>query len=396
MAHGFDERKLAHNLDRLLGEWVESGRLPGVQALVARRGDIAYRARFGVANLERREPLRDDSIFRIYSMTKVFTAVAACQLLEEGRFAMYDPLSRYIPEFASTRVAGRSAAGGITLVPPRREIIVHDLFTMGTGFPYPGELTPSERGMAALFRRAEAAGKRGAGWSAVDIARAIAKVPASFHPGEHWLYGMSIDLLGALVEVISGQRLGDFMSERIFTPLGLADTGFYLPADKADRLVTLYEVDDRDRFTPARFDVAYPAPPAAESGGGGLLSTLDDVARFATLLLGEGRSGATRLLSRKTVELMRTNHLTDQQLADYTWDTQRGYGYGLGVRVMRHPEVAGYGSVGEFAWDGMAGTWFAVDPAEEMIAVFLVQTNPGRHYQFVPRFAQTVYGAIND
>ena len=395
--HGMDEHKLSRNLDTLLGGWVERGALPCVQALVHRRGEIVYRRGFGYADLATRRPLADDAIFRLYSMTKVFTSVAALMLLEEGRYKMHDPVSRYLPAFAAAKVGEIDPAGQLLLVPPHREIIVRDLFTMASGLTYPGDGSVTERELARVWRRIGAAEKAGKPWSTSTVLKEMARVPLAFHPGEHWRYGFSIDVLGLLIAELSGQTLGQFMAERIFTPLGLRDTGFYLPADKADRLVTMYEVNAAGQFKPAGFDVTYSAPPATfESGGGGLLGTLDDVGRFARLLLGEGALDGVRLLSRKSVELMRTNHLTPQQLADYTWDTQRGYGYGLGVRVMMHPEIAGYGTVGEFAWDGMAGTWFAVDPTEQLVAVLMVQTNPGRHYQFVPNFAGTVYGAIAD
>ncbi len=396
--HGFDEQKLHRNLDRLLGDWVQGGKLPCVQALVYRKGETAYQKGFGFSNLEKKQPLPDDAIFRIYSMTKVFCSAALMMLHEEGCFKMHDPLSKFVPEFKDTKVAEYDAANQLQMVTPHREIVIRDLFTMASGIPYPGEGTPSERGIAEVMQRAEADERAGKPWDARHFAREVAKVPLTFHPGEHWWYGMSIDMLGVLVEIISGQKLGQFMRERIFEPLGLHDTGFFVTDEKAHRLVSMYEFDAKGAFAPAnpRMDAHYHAEPSMESGGGGLLSTAHDVSRFARMLLGEGELEGVRILSRKSVELMRTNHLTEQQLKDYNWDTQRGYGYGLAVRVMMHPEIAGYGTVGEFAWDGLAGTWFAVDPAEEMVAVFLVQTNPGRHYEFVPYFAQTVYGAIAD
>jgi len=391
MTSGFDEAKLTANLDALLGGWVSTGVLPCVQAVVHRHGTTAYSRSFGVSDLDTAEPLADDAIFRIFSMTKVFTSVSALMLLEEGRYKMHDPLSAYFPEFAHMQVAETGPSGEVRLVPARREIIVRDLFTMATGWTYPGESCPTERALtAALYDNPEAP------MGPAEFLTALAGVPLAFHPGEHWRYGFSIDVLGCLVAHLSGQTLGEFMYQRIFEPLGLVDTGFYLPVDKVKRLVTMYDVDDAGAFTPATFGAPYTAPPALEGGGGGLVSTVADVTRFARMLLGEGELDGVRLLSRKSVELMRTNHLTPQQLADYTWDTQRGYGYGLGVRVMMHPEIAGYGTVGEFAWDGLAGTWFAIDPTEDLVAVLMVQTNPGRHYRFIPLYAGTVYGAIAD
>ena len=398
--HGFDEAKLHRNLDRLLGGWVERGELPCVQALVVRHGETAYSKAFGWADLEAKRPLAEDAIFRIFSMTKVFTSVAAMMLHEEGRFKMHDPLSRYIPAFGHTKVAICGAAGRVTYEVPRREIIVRDLFTMASGMPYPGIDTPSEREMHAIFEQMAVDREAGKPWNGLRFAQACAeRVPLNFHPGEHWWYGLSLDLLGVLVEVLSGQTLGAFMRERIFAPLGMHDTGFCVPPEKRDRFVRMYKSDDKGGYVPDTdnfYERDFYGENAMESGGGGLTSTLRDVGIFAQMLLGEGAWAGKRLLSRKSVALMRTNHLSEQQLKDYVWDTQRGYGYGLGVRVMMHPEIAGYGSVGEFAWDGLAGTWFAVDPAEQMIAVFLMQINPGGHYERVPYFAQTIYGAMED
>ena len=397
--HGFDERKLHHNLDRLFEGWVESGMLPCVQAQIIRHGETAYDKAFGWADMESKAPLQQDSIFRIYSMSKVFTSAAMLMLLEEGRYKMHDPLSKFVPEFKDARVAEYSASRQLQLVPPRREIIIRDLFTMASGIPYPGGDTASERAVQRVFDAYDANLAKGEEWDTPRFLRALSQVPLTFHPGEHWWYGYSIDVLGHLIPVLTGQSVSEFFQDRIFAPLGLVDTHMTLPEEKRGRLVTMYDVDGAGKMTRnENFDQndGYFIPRLVQSGGGGLLSTASDVSRFAQMLLGFGASGDTRLLSRKSVELMRTNHLTPQQLADYTWDTQRGYGYGLGVRVMMHPEIAGYGSVGEFAWDGMAGTWFAVDPSEDLTAVILVQTSPGRHYQFVPQFAQAVYGAIAD
>lgn len=396
--HGFDAGKLKRNLDLLLSGWVDSGALPCVQALVNRNGEQAYRESFGLADVASGKPLAEGAIFRIYSMTKVFTSVAAMMLYEEGRFKMYDPLSKFIPEYKDVRVAVTDDAGCVRTVAPRREIVVRDLFTMASGLPYPGKQTPAERAMEEVLARESKEKAQGQPWDALRIAREVAKVPLAFHPGDHWQYGFSIDILGALVEVLSGQKLGVFMQERIFTPLGLQDTGFYVPPDKISRFVTMYQRGEDGAYRPAdwTYDEDYFAEPAFESGGGGLVSTIGDVGSFAQMLLQEGVWEDKRLLSRKSVELMRTNHLSPRQLVDYDWDSQRGYGYGLGVRVMMHPEIAGYGNIGEFAWDGMAGTWFCVDPVERLTAVFLVQVVPGQHTEFVPNFAQAVYGAIRD
>lgn len=384
------------NIDKLLSGWVERGELPCVQALVIRHGEEGYFATYGSADMEAGKPLREDSIFRIFSMSKVFTSVCMMILHEQGKYKMHDPVGKFIPEYNDVKVGTLTPLGAIELVPPKRPLEIRDLFTMTSGIPYPGGNTVSDLVLKDVYAAMEQDVKAGKPWDTQRIVREYARAPLCFHPGEHWMYGFSIDVLGALVEVMSGMKLSEFMKQHIFDPLDLKDTGFCAEGEKAERLVTMYNVDDADKFTPAEDMERRTHAPAFESGGGGLVSTARDVARFARMLLGGGELDGVRILSRKSVELMSTNHLSAEQLKDYNWDTQRGYGYGLAVRVMMHPEIAGYGSVGEFAWDGMAGTWFSVDPKEDMVSVFMVQTNPGRHYRFVPLYAQAVYGAIVD
>ena len=383
-------------VDRLLSGWVERGELPCVQALVMRHGEEAFSASYGMADMEKGAPLRDNSIFRIFSMSKVFTSACMMQLHERGLYKMHDPLSKFIPEYKDVKVGTLTPLGDIEMVAPKRPIEIRDLFTMTSGIPYPGGNTVSDLVLRELDAQREADEKAGRSWDTQRIVREFARAPLCFHPGEHWRYGFSIDVLGALVEVLSGMKLGEYMQRNIFEPLELEDTGFWVSGEKAQRLVTMYEVDEAGRFTPVDDFAEQTQAPAFESGGGGLLSTARDVATFARMLLGNGELNGRRLLSRKSVELMRTNHLTPEQLVDYNWETQRGYGYGLAVRVMMNPEKAGYGSVGEYAWDGMAGTWFSIDPSEDMVSVLMVQTNPGRHYRFVPLYAQAVYGSIAD
>lgn len=384
------------NIDRLLSGWVERSELPCVQAMVTRHGECAYSRAFGLADIESKKPLQTDAIFRIYSMSKVFTSVCMMILYERGLFKMHDPLGKFIPEYNDVRVGTLSPKGDIILEKPARPIEVIDLFTMTSGIPYPDEDTISDTVLAGLNRQMRADAAAGQPWDTQRVVRSFAKAPLCFQPGAHWRYGFSLDVLGGLVEVLSGMKLGEFMRQHIFDPLGLEDTGFWVDAAKLDRLVKMYNVDASNSFTPTDDGGRFLHKPAFESGGGGLLSTAADVTRFARMLLGGGELDGVRVLSPRSVKLMRTNHLNETQLEDYDWDTQRGYGYGLAVRVMLHPEIAGYGNVGEFAWDGMAGTWFSVDPAEDMVNVFLVQTLPGRHYSFVPQYAQTVYAAIAD
>ncbi|MDR0896743.1 MAG: beta-lactamase family protein, partial [Oscillospiraceae bacterium] len=339
--HGMDTNKLKRNLDALLSKRVADGLLPCAQAAVFRRGETVYTGAFGWLNQEQGQPLPEDAIFRIYSMSKVFTSVAALTLLEEGRYKLNDPLYRYFPEFEQSMVAEVQPNGQVNYVAPRRPIWIRDLFTMATGIPYENENgSPAERAVAAWERMKVPD-------SAAFMAH-LATIPLDFHPGEHWRYGLSIDMLGALVERLSGQKLGAYMKARIFDPLGMEDTDFVIPPEKLHRFVTMYE------GAPGAFVPVMPGQdlydehlsrPGMEGGGGGLTSTLKDTGRFIQMLQNLGTLDGVRILSRRTVELMRTNFLSPQQLIDDAWDTQRGYGYGLGVRTMMHPEIAGFGNV---------------------------------------------------
>ena len=206
------------------------------------------------------------------------------------------------------------------------------------------------------------------------------------------MYSFSIDILGVVLEVLTGKSLGEYLKENIFDPLGMTDTGFFVPAEKHERIATLYHITDG--MKPDGRD--YPAcKPDFESGGGGLFSTVKDYSRFAQMLLHGGTLDGVRILGRKTVDLISTDHLTPEQRKGDSWDTQRGYGYGLGVRVMTNPEVAGInGSVGEWGWDGAFGNWFCVDPKENLTCVYLTTNMPGEHYRFVPKLMASMYASL--
>jgi CubicO group peptidase (beta-lactamase class C family) len=237
------------------------------------------------------------------------------------------------------------------------------------------------------------------------MADTAAKAPLCFHPGECWLYGFSHDILGRLIEVLSGKTLGSYMEEAIFKPLGLKDTAFYVPMEKRSRLSKAYAADEKGLTEIPELSTdagAFSSPPPFESGGGGLASTLDDVGRYASMLLNNGKledksSCGERIISRKTLELIRENHVNPALIQKFGVPSMAGYGYGLGVRTMLNTACAGLnGSVGEWAWDGMRGTWYCVDPQEALVAVFRVQRMPGGNEDLPRRFAQTVYAAIDD
>jgi CubicO group peptidase (beta-lactamase class C family) len=396
---GFCPKRL-QNVDAYLQRIVDSGEVAGVGAIIVRRDVTAYRKSFGMQDRERNIPMGNDAIFRIYSMTKTFTVVAAMTLYEKGFFKLHDPIAEFLPAFKEPKVARHDARGIVQLENARQPLTFEHLFTMTSGIPYPGEQSYS----ALLFREAEKASiedaARGKPWTTARIVDEAAKVPLCFQPGEYWMYGFSHDILGRLIEVISGKTLGAYLKDTIFDPLGLTDTAFYVPGEKRSRLAAVYAHTESGLQRQEELDWVDPGkekgPPAYESGGGGLASTLADMARYGRLLL-RGKLDGFRILSRKTVELIRQNHVRPEVMSGFAFPQMAGYGYGLGVRAMRDTVAAGLnGSLGEWAWGGMLGTWYCIDPGEDMVAVFLVQRYPGGNADLPKRFIQTVYGAIDD
>ncbi|MDR1867922.1 MAG: beta-lactamase family protein [Treponema sp.] len=399
MGSGFSERRLAQ-VDGYLQRLVDTSAVAGVGARIIRHGVDAYYKSFGWQNIEHRIPMHNDSLYRIFSMTKTFTIVTAMTLYEKGLFKLHDPIAEFLPAFAHAVVAQTDERGIIQFVPAKRPITFEHLCTMTSGIPYPGTDSYSARFFAEGSRRIKEDAFQGKAWTTADIVDECAKVPLCFHPGDYWLYGFSHDVLGRLIEVISGMPFSSYMTEAVLKPLQLHDTGFFVPQEKQKRVATVYEATDRGLIEKDDFDTdaARPVPPSFESGGGGLISTLADVGTFGSMLLNEGTYQGERILSRKTVELIRRNHvLPSQRPAQFSFSSQGGYGYGLGVRTMLDTSMAGLnGSDGEWAWDGMLGTWYCIDPTEDMVAVFLVQRYPGANEDLPKRFAQTVYGAIDD
>ncbi|GHT96575.1 hypothetical protein FACS1894141_6880 [Spirochaetia bacterium] len=304
---GFCPKRLK-NLDGYLQRVVDTGQAAGVGALISRHGKTAYRSSFGLRDIENKLPMQNDSIYRIYSMTKTFTIVTAMTLYEKGLFKLHDPIGAFLPAFTDMQVAEHDKRGTVELVPARSPVTFHQLFTMTSGIPYPGDDRYSARIMAEIHGKAARDAAKGKPWNTAQMIDATAKAPLCFHPGEYWMYGFSHDVLGRLIEVISGKTLGQYMQEVIFDPLGLKDTAFYVPQEKRSRLAKPYEVTKKglvELKLTGRDPGAVIAAPAFESGGGGLASTLDDVGRYAQMLLNAGKLDGERVLSRKTIDLIR-------------------------------------------------------------------------------------------
>lgn len=382
-------------LTPLLRSFVEKGPA-GAACSVARGGEILYEEYFGSADLEGNKPIAPDTIYRIYSMTKVITCTAALMLYERGLFLLNDPLEEYLPEFKNPQVYRYNAYGALSVSPAAGPIRIKDLFTMTSGITYEGKRLETEREVKKVrdeLKRKEAAGEP---YNVRALSKALAAVPLAFDPGTHWHYGLSHDVLGALIEVLSGKTFGQFLKDEIFDPLGMEDTFFRIPEHKKDRLCSLYNrADDGTLTKNTSLDAHFQPDALFESGGGGLLSTLSDYSKFARVLACGGEWNGVRLLSPHTVRLMATNHLGPQQLADFDWPFLAGYGYGLGVRVMIDPAAGGSNSsIGEFGWCGMAGTWVLIDPKEQLSAVYMQQMLPNFEAYHQPRLRAAIYGAL--
>jgi len=373
-----------------LSRFVTSGQIAGCSVRIMRRDEVCLEEHLGYADIAEKREMSDSTIFPIASMSKVITVAGIMQLYEQGLFKLWDPVSEYLPGFRKPSIAREKADGTYELVPARGEVTMRQLFTMTSGVPYPGPETAA--GRIRKEKEEEWRARGGPMPETLAYCDWVGTLPLAFEPGERWMYGFSIDVLGAVIEVLSGQKLGVYLKEHIFDPLGMTDTGFYVPGEKQERIAKLYHI--REGMTPA--GRTYPSEkPAFESGGGGLFSTVRDYSRFAQMLLHGGTLDGNRILGRKTIDLISTDHLTAQQQATHNWDTQRGYGYGLGVRVMTNPEIADInGSVGEWGWDGAFGNWFCVDPAEELTCVYLTTNLPGDHYRFIPKLMASMYASL--
>ena len=379
-----------HLVQNTLSRFVSEGQIAGCSARIMKDDEVRFEGCFGYANLEKKTPISDQTIFPIASMSKVITVVGLMQLYEQGLFKLWDPVSSYLPGFKNPKIAREKPDGTVFIVPAKGEVTLRQLFTMTSGVPYAGTDTAAAR--IANEKGNEYLAEHHTMPPTVEYCNLVGQLPLAFEPGERWMYGFSIDVLGAVIEVLSGQTLGAYLKEHIFDPLGMTDTGFFVPAEKQERIATLYQI--HEGMKPS--DRQYPMEkPIFESGGGGLFSTLRDYSRFAQMLLHGGTLDGVRILGRKTIDLIATDHLTPEQQATHNWDTQRGYGYGLGVRVMTHPEAADInGSVGEWGWDGAFGNWFCVDPKENLTCVYFTTNLPGDHYRFIPKLMASMYASL--
>jgi len=391
--------KRLKNVDAYLQRIVDEGKVGGAGGMIIRRGVEAYCSSFGMRDRELKAPLKNDAIYRIWSMSKTITIVAAMTLYEKALFRLHQPIADFLPAYKDMKVAVSDGRGVIKLISAKRPITFEHLFTMTSGISYSGDASYSAWAISEINNKAAQDAKMGKPWNTAKIVDEVAKAPLAFHPGDQWMYGFSHDVLGRIIEVISGKTLGEYFNETIFKPLGLKDTAFYVPKEKQNRVVKPYRLGPKglEEVADSVREYATPNPPAFESGGGGLCSTMADCACYAQMLLHEGKHGSERILSRKTVELIRCSHVDIPMLRPSFFEGMTGYGYGLGVRTMLNTAEAGLnGSLGEWAWDGMMGTYYNIDPAEDLTALFFIQLVSEINGALQRGFVQTVYSAIDD
>lgn len=390
-AMGFSSERLAR-LDAGLRAVVDKGMVPGIATVLVRHGKVVHTDIYGKVDSASGAPVAADTIWRMYSQTKPVTGVAMMMLYEEGRWRLDEPVTKYVPEFAGLKVfKGLDAEGKPILEPISRSATMRELMTHTAGFAY---------GLVAdtyVDKVYQESGMFRAPTLAAGMAQA-AGLPLASQPGTEWKYSIAVDIQGYIIEKLSGQSLPDFMRSRIFTPLKMVDTDFWVPEAKRSRLATLYVFNPKTgQLMPADGFMVLPVDriPTAPNGGGGLVSTMADFTRFATMLANEGELDGVRLLAPSTIRLMATNHLTEDQLAKKPLGD--GVGFGLGVAVIMDPAKAGtIAGKGSYSWGGAAGTWFWVDPENDVAFLGYIQVLGGSRLRLDELSAQLVYQALVD
>ena len=408
---GMSKTALDRIEDHLKQRYIDAGRFPGTQLMIYRRGKVIHSAVQGFADLERKAPVKDDTIFRIYSMTKPITSVAFMMLVEEGRVALDEPVHKYIPEWKNLGVF-QAGTGPFLTKPPSRPMLIVDLLRHTSGLTYGFQ----QRSNVDAAYRARKIGEVEKAGTLQTMIEDLAKIPLEFSPGEAWNYSVATDVVGYLVGLISGKPFEQFLKERIFDPLGMNDTGFFVTSDKAHRFAACYSADpqggmtfhatDRKSSLTLQDDPAkssFLKAPSLVSGGGGLCSTATDYLTFCRALLNRGELDGVRLLGPKTLALMTANHLPggrdlpEMSRSLFSEATYNGIGFGLGFSVTMDPAKTMIpGSAGEYAWGGAATTSFWIDPAEELIAIFMTQVLPSSAYPIRRELRTMVYAAITE
>lgn len=385
-------------IDDIIQQEVDTGQIAGGGYLLIQGGRERYFTACGYADREKKTPIKRDTIFRLFSMTKPITAAAVMLLVERGELDLRDTVSQYIPAFQRQTVWNPTGEPQ----PVGREITIYDLLNMTSGIPYPENwegCSPSGLLMDELFQKLKKDQVAGQRLTTREWIDRIAEVPLVFQPGERWMYGLSADVLGAVAEVVTGKRYGDFLREEIFMPLGMTDTGFYVPKDKRQRFAQNYiwneEKKSLEIYADCNLGEYYEPDVSFESGGAGLVSTMEDYSHFAQMLLRGGVYGDVRILGEKTVRFMRQDRLSERQKGAFAWDSNLGCGYGCLMRVLTDQGEAGtIGSLGEYGWDGWTGNYVTIDPADDMVMLYFIQRGGYSSTSALRRLRNVTYGAL--
>jgi CubicO group peptidase (beta-lactamase class C family) len=344
--------------------------------------------------VESGRPIAVDTVYRLFSMTKVIICTAAMILFERGKFLLNEPLYEYFPEYRKHRVVKVSPSGCVGFEEAKNPMLIKHAFSMAVGLPYGYANSPTSQAMDHIRERLV---KEHGKYDLRTEVKAMAEAPIAFEPGTHWLYGYGHDLVAGLIEVLSGKTVGQFLKDEIFEPLGMKDTGYRYFGDIKNRMASMYRRNEDNTLTriPGMADDNHEPDARYEAGGAGLFSTVKDYLVFTQMLANGGAYQGRQIIGRKTIGLMRRNQLNPQQMEDFANSYNAGYGYGLGVRTMMDP-AAGHsnGSTGEFGWTGMAGTWTAIDPSEGFSAVYMHQMMPNMEEYHHVRIRAAAYGCL--
>ncbi len=385
---GFSVSRL-EKMHSVIQKFIDDGKHAGAVTMIVRQGMIVDWHTYGTRDLETKAPMEKETIMRIYSMSKIITSVAVLMLLEDGRFNLEDPVANFIPELKGVKVFKSGTADHPELVDAKSPITIKHLLTHTAGYTYGSTNNPVDE----LTRRADL-------WNAPsfkEFITRVGKLPLAHQPGEAFLYGINTDILGYLVEVVSGQKFEDFLQERLFNPLGMVDTGFLVPERKRPRLARIYGPgpDGKLQVMAPILDSYHGPGQGFPSGGGGLFSTIGDYARFGQMLLNGGKLDGCQILGRKTVELMMANHLNHLERPTHVWSPSDGFGLGGSVRIDL-AKGSRLGSVGQFGWSGAATTYFNLDPREKTLALLFVQHLPHNQHGIFEKFSTLFYQALTD
>jgi CubicO group peptidase (beta-lactamase class C family) len=405
--HRFITGRLDRITDHLNRHYIETGKIVGCQTLVARGGEIAYCRELGRADRERDKPLASDTIFRIYSMTKPITSVALMMLYERGYFQLNESVTRVLPEWRDQRVWVSGEGDQMVTEAPHRPISFRDMLCHTGGLTYGNALAglgapDSVHPVDQVYRKMKV--RRGREETLAEFIQKLGHVPLRYQPGERWMYSLSTDVCGALVERISGKRFDHFLKENLFDPLGMSDTGFLVPEDKLSRFAACYRrlPNKQLELSDDPQNSAYREEPKFFGGGGGLVSTIADYHRFCEMLRRGGELDGARILAPRTIKMMHANHLPNGQdlaqlaIGSFSETTNEGVGFGLGFASPFDPIRAGSINVGEYYWGGAASTIFWVDPNADLVVIFMTQLMPSATFDFRGQLKSIIYSSLPD